>query len=170
MGIYPPWIRAFEWKGIHSVVSAGYAFIGEPPTVAALVPGGTDDLRYSVVLDWSRLILQWLLVAMVTAMAVLSGPRVERERSKGAAANAAAATVSPTSLSESSKSAHPKTGGTSTYGDDVNAARPVIPIHAYSATADVTKCPICHAEYPISAGVAHFGPDCGAPLQDLLSR
>jgi hypothetical protein len=57
--IFPPWIEIFSGRlGIHSERPIGYAMIFLPPNPH---PG---ELQYSLSIDFSRLILQWLIVIL----------------------------------------------------------------------------------------------------------
>jgi hypothetical protein len=71
MGAIPPWARVthnvFPSRVIttetQTEVPAGYFFIWEPPK--------PNSYLQSITLDWSRLLVQWLAVAFLTAAGLL---------------------------------------------------------------------------------------------------
>jgi hypothetical protein len=75
LGIFPPWVYRLDIpRQLHTERSAGYALLLSPPN---LPDRGTNaeserifsDSRTSVLIDWSRLFLEWLIVAVLTAAA-----------------------------------------------------------------------------------------------------
>jgi len=60
MGLFPPWVGAYP-SGEESI---GYHFIGLPPKAGeGYAVYQTYGIVSTICLDWSRLVLQWLVVA-----------------------------------------------------------------------------------------------------------
>jgi hypothetical protein len=55
MGLFPPWTDIVHFKTIHTESPIGYALILAPPQLGA---------AHIVKIDFSRLLLQWALVAL----------------------------------------------------------------------------------------------------------
>jgi len=74
MGLFPPWVYTFDFKSTHSENPAGYSIIFDPPW-----PEDDVDRGYGVHIDMSRISVQWITLAIVTAGALLlvSGSRKE---------------------------------------------------------------------------------------------
>ena len=73
MGLFPPWVYTYDFRTMHSENPAGYALIFDPPW-----PDGNNE-GYGVRIDISRISVQWITLALVTASALLlvSGSRKE---------------------------------------------------------------------------------------------
>ena len=71
MGLFPPWVYTFDNKSTHTENPAGYAIIFNPPWAEG------DERRHGVHVDMSRITVQWITLAIVTAGALLlvSGSR-----------------------------------------------------------------------------------------------
>lgn len=63
--LFPPWINTFKFKNTYSEKPAGYSLITDPPRIRS-------DVRYSVKLDTSRLLLQILVVAISAGVGVFA--------------------------------------------------------------------------------------------------
>lgn len=64
MGLFPPWTYTIDAESVHSMKPAGYAFIALPPN-----PEG-DAPAYGVKIDFSRLFIQWLILAATTSLVI----------------------------------------------------------------------------------------------------
>jgi len=75
MGLYPPWSVTYDRVGTHMRRPAGYALITvPPPAVIEDSQGALDGPAVGVALDWSRLLLQWVLVGFTClVLLVLTG-------------------------------------------------------------------------------------------------
>ena len=56
LGVFPPWTHTFKYQSADSKRPAGYAFILTPP------PSKVDAPVHGVVLDVTRLLVQWTIV------------------------------------------------------------------------------------------------------------
>jgi hypothetical protein len=65
MGLFPPWTYTFDYQSAHSEKPAGYSMIIVPPA------SEEDSPLYGVHLDMPRLMVQWLVLSVATAGAVL---------------------------------------------------------------------------------------------------
>lgn len=73
MGLFPPWTATYNYKSQHSQHPRGYAFIATPPHFT-LYPIGSSG----IVLDISRLSLQWIVVLLATGLGVFLSGRSNR--------------------------------------------------------------------------------------------
>jgi len=63
--LFPPWVHTFKAKSIYSEESAGYSLIVYPPQRKSNNP------RFGVKLDTSRLLLQIFIISIATGAGVL---------------------------------------------------------------------------------------------------
>lgn len=64
--LFPPWVHTFKAKGTYSEESAGYSLIISPPARKI-----SDNVRFGVKLDTSRLLLQIFIISIATGAGVL---------------------------------------------------------------------------------------------------
>lgn len=71
-GVCPPWIYTVNGQSFHSERPAGYALVMKPPEPMQ------SNLASGVKLDFSRLVVQWLVLAALTGGVLLleERPRV----------------------------------------------------------------------------------------------
>ena len=62
MGIFPPWTDSFHYESLHSQGAAGYGFILDPPKT---------EMLHSITIDVSRLLVQWVVVALAVGCGLL---------------------------------------------------------------------------------------------------
>ena len=62
--LFPPWIYTFKANGIYSEESAGYSLFINPPAKK------TNNPKFGVKLDTSRLLLQFFMVSISTGLGV----------------------------------------------------------------------------------------------------
>jgi hypothetical protein len=60
MGVFPPWKQAFKFEEYQNENPAGYGFIFSPPR--------PHSIAYSVSLDVSRLLVQWVVVILAAGL------------------------------------------------------------------------------------------------------
>jgi hypothetical protein len=60
MGTFPPWTYTLDLESVHREKPAGYALIVSPP------PPEKDAPAYGVQIDFSRLLIQWLILVAAT--------------------------------------------------------------------------------------------------------
>jgi hypothetical protein len=65
VGLVPPWSHTVHYQTIDRANPAGYALIVNPPQPEY------EDLRSGVRLDTNRLVIQWIVVAIATAIGVV---------------------------------------------------------------------------------------------------
>jgi hypothetical protein len=63
MGIFPPWTDSFRFEQVISQGAAGYSFILDPPKA---------EYFHTITIDLSRLLVQWVVVALAVACGFLS--------------------------------------------------------------------------------------------------
>jgi hypothetical protein len=62
MGFYPPWVLPYNVKGVKNRINAGYKPILKPP----IRETKDGEFKFGTSIDFSRLGVQWVLVAIVT--------------------------------------------------------------------------------------------------------
>lgn len=62
MGVFPPWMDSFSYEQLHSQGAGGYAFIFDPPKA---------EILHTVSIDLSRLVVQWVVVALAVGGGIL---------------------------------------------------------------------------------------------------
>jgi len=68
LGMFPPWIEKIDIPyRMHAERSAGYSVIISPPTPD---PKKSFANRASVQIDWSRLVLEWIVLGAAAATAL----------------------------------------------------------------------------------------------------
>ena len=68
MGILPPWVLAFERSLGKLEQPAGYSLIISPPEKK--ISTGLTDIGWSPKIDWSRLVLQWIIITVAAGSAI----------------------------------------------------------------------------------------------------
>jgi hypothetical protein len=80
LGIFPPWVYRLDLRYSHTERSAGYALLVSPPNLPDWDTNAQSHDRIfsnsatSVLIDWPRLFLEWLIVAVLTAVRVFLWP------------------------------------------------------------------------------------------------
>jgi|WetSurMetagenome_2_1015567.scaffolds.fasta_scaffold1208274_1 hypothetical protein len=64
-GLFPPWVQTFKKDGMYSEKSLGYFIIISPPH-----PESTFR-ALGIKIDFSRLFLQWFLIGLIGASAIV---------------------------------------------------------------------------------------------------
>lgn len=78
-GVFPPWVERMDVPyRVHVERSEGYGLIVSPPPPWV---GGPFDYRASVHIDWSRLMLEWIILAGIVAAAAAWRSKSEGDRS-----------------------------------------------------------------------------------------
>src|SRR5690349_3476480 len=73
MGIVPPWIQHADVPyQAHFEKPLGYGFLFSPPQLDSAIPYSRVS---TVMLDWQRLGLQWLIVAMLATVSAITSAR-----------------------------------------------------------------------------------------------
>lgn len=65
MGLFPPWLNTVSFQGTIAKKPAGFSFLFHPPDIIS------DDEFYGVILDSTRLLVQWFLVILVAGGLIL---------------------------------------------------------------------------------------------------